>query len=188
MIRTIAILVLALSAAIPATAAQSGPSPSRVLTASKMGRGEAFRGEAQIADVERVIADLINAERSAKGLPSLAVSPELARLARQYSRDMAERRYFAHIDPEGKRVGARVDESCGIVWTTVGENIARNRGFDDPAGVAVREWMRSEGHRENILSGKFRETGIGVWVGPDNTVYFTQIFLTRRPEAGAKRD
>jgi uncharacterized protein YkwD len=187
MIRAMALLALALSAAVPVDAGQGGPAPGRVLAASKIGRGEAFRGESQIANVERVIVDLINAERGARGLPSLVVSPELARLARQYSRDMAERRYFAHVDPEGKRVGARVDEACGIAWTSVGENIARNRGFDDPAGVAVREWMRSEGHRENILSGKFRETGIGVWVGPDDTVYFTQIFLTRRPEAGAKR-
>ena len=49
----------------------------------------------------------------------------------------------------------------------------------DPAGVVVREWMKSQGHRDNILDTRFVETGIGVFVGPDRTVYFTQIFLRR---------
>ena len=41
------------------------------------------------------------------------------------------------------------------------------------------DWMSSEGHRENILDDRFQETGLGVWVAPDKTVYFTQIFMTR---------
>jgi uncharacterized protein YkwD len=139
-------------------------------------------GALDLRALETVIAQQINAERSAQGLPPLRISDELSEIARRYSRDMVERRFFAHEDPDGRRVPGRV-ESAGILnWAEVAENIARNHGFDDPAEVAVREWMKSRDHRTNILDGRYRETGIGVWVAPDNTVYFTQIFLTRKEQ------
>lgn len=132
----------------------------------------------KLESLERTALAGINAERAAAGLPPLVPSTELSRLARAYSRDMAERRYFSHSDPEGRRVVDRTT-TAGIPWRNVGENIARNRGFKDPANVAVREWMKSDGHRGIILDSRYDETGVGVWVGPDRTVYFTQIFLKR---------
>jgi uncharacterized protein YkwD len=134
-------------------------------------------GEA-LTDLERVALEGVNAERLAAGLPPLEISPELMRIARAYSRDMAERRFFSHSDPDGRRIEDRTTVA-GIGWRNVGENIARNRGFKDPASVVVREWMKSQGHRDNILDARYAETGIGVFVGPDRTVYFTQIFLRR---------
>ena len=142
-------------------------------------------GDESLTDLERVALAGVNAERQAAGLPPLEISPDLMRIARAYSRDMAERRFFNHQDPDGRRIEQRTAEA-GIPWRNVGENIARNRGFKDPAGVVVREWMKSQGQRDNILDGRFVETGIGVWVGPDRTVYFTQIFL-RRPQQTAAR-
>ena len=132
----------------------------------------------KLQSLERTALEGINAERAAAGLPPLVPSTELARLARAYSRDMAERRFFSHSDPDGLGVVDRTTKA-GISWKNVGENIARNRGFKDPAAVAVREWMKSDGHRGIILDSRYDETGIGVWVGPDRTVYFTQIFLKR---------
>jgi uncharacterized protein YkwD len=135
-------------------------------------------GDDDLATLEVAALEGINAERRAAGLPPLVASSELSRLARAYSRDMAERRFFSHSDPDGLGVVDRTTKA-GISWKNVGENIARNRGFKDPAAVAVREWMKSEGHRGNVLDSRFEETGIGAWVGPDRTVYFTQIFLRR---------
>ncbi len=132
----------------------------------------------KLEKLEEKALDGINDERESAGLPPLVCTPELCRIARAYSRDMVERHYFGHSDPEGKMVDSRTTVA-GIPWRNVGENIARNRGFKDPAEIAVREWMKSEGHRENILDPKFMETGIGVWVAPDKTVYFTQIFVRR---------
>jgi uncharacterized protein YkwD len=166
---------LALAAAAPAAAGQAGSTP-RPAIARASGPAAAAADDGRLDAIERAALDGVNAERRAAGLPPLVLTPELCRLARIYSRDMAERRYFDHTDPEGRKVDARAD-GAGIRWRNVGENIARNRGFKDPARIAVREWMKSEGHRENILDTRYRETGIGVWVGPDKTVYFTQIFL-----------
>lgn len=130
--------------------------------------------------LEHVAMDHVNEERRAIGVRDLVVSPELSLIAREYCRDMAERRFFAHLDPDGKMVYDRAARGGVSDWTNIAENIARNRGFDDPAAVAVREWMKSEGHRDNILDARFVETGLGAWVGPDRTVYFAQIFI-RRP-------
>ena len=135
-------------------------------------------GDAKLDAIEQSALDGVNAERRAAGLPALVCTPELCRLARSFSRDMVERHYFGHQDPEGRRVDSRAD-AAGIHWRSVGENIARNRGFKDPATVAVREWMKSAGHRENILDARYLETGIGVWVSPDRTIYFTQVFILR---------
>ena len=128
--------------------------------------------------IEQEALDEVNAERQAAGLTPLVCTPELCRLARSDSRDMVERHFFDHQDPDGRRVNERADQA-GIQWRSVGENIARNRGFKDPAAVAVREWMKSAGHRENILDARYLETGIGAWIAPDKTVYFTQVFMVR---------
>ncbi len=164
---------------LPCAARQAGSTPRPALARSATPVvDKTVVDEVALDRLERTALDGVNAERAAAGLPPLECTVELCRLARLYSRDMVERHYFAHSDPEGRMVDARAD-GAGIHWRSVGENIARNRGFKDPAEVAVREWMKSEGHRENILDARYRETGIGVWVAPDKTVYFTQIFLTR---------
>lgn len=177
------VAVLAAAAlAAPVSAGQSGSTPRPAIArVSASAPSPSTAVAAEDAALDRLEQDAlagINAERAAAGLPPLSCTPELCRIARTYSREMVDRHFFAHADPDGATVETRAD-GAGIRWRSVGENIARNRGFKDPAVVAVREWMKSEGHRENILDARFRETGIGVWVAPDKTVYFTQIFVTR---------
>ncbi|MGI8594384.1 MAG: CAP domain-containing protein [Solirubrobacteraceae bacterium] len=72
-------------------------------------------------------------------------------------------------------------------FSTWGENIAWGGGkLGTPASI-VRNWMKSRGHRANILNGAFKESGIGIAVGdPDSTVSgfpaatYTQVFATPR--------
>ena len=61
----------------------------------------------------------------------------------------------------------------------LGENIAYNQGFPDPAGFAVQEWLLSPGHRANILRAEFQQSAIGVFVAANGTVYLTQEFMAR---------
>lgn len=134
--------------------------------------------EKKLRDMEDEALEEVNDERRDAGVPLLVVASDLNRIARDYSREMVERGFFAHQDPDGLRIDARASHA-GIAWQFIGENIARNRGFRNPANTAVKEWMKSAGHRENILNERFTETGIGAWVAPDKTVYFTQIFVLR---------
>jgi uncharacterized protein YkwD len=63
-----------------------------------------------------------------------------------------------------------------------GENIAE--GQRDAAEV-MSSWMRSRGHRDNILSSEFTEIGTGVAVGRNGRLYWAQVF--GRPRAASRR-
>ena len=87
--------------------------------------------------------------------------------------------YFAHETPDGLHLRDRA-HAVGIAhFHVLGENIAYNQGFDDPGAFAVERWLRSPGHRANILNAEFQLSAIGVFVAPDGTVYLTQEFIAR---------
>lgn len=68
----------------------------------------------------------------------------------------------------------RVANRCGL--SMAGENVAY--GF--PSGrAAVRGWMRSDGHRRNILNGSYRLLGSGAAQSNDGTWYAAQVFGRR---------
>ncbi|MDX1390541.1 MAG: CAP domain-containing protein, partial [Acidobacteriota bacterium] len=66
---------------------------------------------------------------------------------------------------------------AGITFSAIAENLLQSLGADDPVRNAVWQWMRSRGHRENILDPEFTETGVGIEVDEDGRLYFTQLFL-----------
>lgn len=108
---------------------------------------------------EKTMFNLHNQTRANRGLPRLCVHPALQRAARAHSADMIQRDYFAHGN-----VGARL-HNFGYRWRTYGENIAYGSGSAGAPAPIFKSWMNSSGHRANILSGKFREVGIGAVTG-----------------------
>jgi uncharacterized protein YkwD len=111
---------------------------------------------------------LINRQRAAHGLRPLRANGPLSRAARGHSVDMVRRGYFSHNTPQGVSPFQRMRQTgygskrraCAL-----GENIAAGTGpFSTPASI-VRMWMNSSGHRANILSSSYRDTGVGVAYG-----------------------
>jgi uncharacterized protein YkwD len=127
---------------------------------------------------ERQAFNLINAERAKNGLQPLVWDGELCRVARTHSENMGRRNFFDHQGPDGTNLLDRVT-ARGIMWRSLGENIAYNQGHDDPAGLAVDQWMHSPKHRANILRANFTHSGIGVARTADGRVYLTQVFIMR---------
>jgi len=130
----------------------------------------------EIESLEQQCLEEVNRVRRRNGLPRLNFYEDLLPLARDYSRRMAEHNFFSHNDPEGRSVRERVDEA-DIKWRMVGENLAYSNGYVNPVAASLHGWMGSPGHRANILEPDFTLTAIGVWIKPDGTVYFTEIFL-----------
>jgi uncharacterized protein YkwD len=103
------------------------------------------------------ILDAMNRERATRGLEPLRLNERLSLAARDRIDDMFAKRYFAHVSPDGiepfvwaKRHGYR--------YRIIGENLAV--GY---RGTAVVDgWMRSPGHRDNILQRSFDEVGIAI--------------------------
>ena len=130
----------------------------------------------EIESLEQQCLDEVNRVRHARRLVRLDFYNDLLPVARQYSRRMAEERFFSHTDPDGRTVRERVDEA-DIKWRMVGENLAYSNGYINPVAASLHRWMDSPGHRRNILDPDFRLTAIGAWIDSDGTVYFTEIFL-----------
>jgi uncharacterized protein YkwD len=88
--------------------------------------------------------------------PTVVYNAKLAEAALKHSVAMAEQGFFDHTDPMGKTVGGRSKDS-GYRFRVVGENIAAGH---DSVDDAVRGWLMSESHCENMIDARFVEFGI----------------------------
>ncbi len=104
---------------------------------------------------------LVNQDRAANGVASLAYSASLARVAQYRAQDMLNRNYFSHYDPStGQLAFVQLLHLWGIPYSTAGENIAWST---DPSMAAINTmFMNSPDHRANILKAAYHRIGIGV--------------------------
>jgi uncharacterized protein YkwD len=111
---------------------------------------------------------LINAERAAHGVRPLKLDKRLSRAALRHSRDMVANSYFAHDSRSGAGFSARIARTGWMngrrSWN-VGENLAWGSGSRGTPRAIVKAWMKSTGHRHNMLQPRFRVIGIGIGAG-----------------------
>ena len=121
---------------------------------------------------QKEVLDLVNIEREKNGFLKLRLNQQLADVATVKSQDMINEDYFDHNSPT---YGSPFDmmESFGITFYAAGENIAA--GYGSPKSV-MNGWMRSPGHKSNILDPDFTEIGIGIAIS-EGTLYWTQMFI-----------
>jgi uncharacterized protein YkwD len=117
--------------------------------------------------VDRVVA-LVNEERADAGCGALTVDGKLNAAASAHSADMADRNYFSHTTPEGVTFDQRI-ENAGYA-APGGENIAQGQ---DSADEVMAAWMKSKGHKANILNCQFNTIGVGL---ATDGWYWTQDF------------
>jgi cysteine-rich secretory family protein len=110
----------------------------------------------------------------------------LAAVALAHSRDMLRRRYFAHVDPEGRTPTGRIN-AAGIRWRALAENIAANRTVTNAENDLMDEPRFQQNHRGNILNPAYTDVGIGIVQGPNGDLYITQDFIAIPPERGGVR-
>jgi uncharacterized protein YkwD/uncharacterized membrane protein required for colicin V production len=120
---------------------------------------------------EAGMLELVNRERTSRGLKPLVMNDALREVARAHARDMFKRGYFAHETPEGISPSQRMD-SAGIRYRTAGENLALAPSLD----IAHDGLMDSPGHQANILNVDFGTVGIGVLDGGVYGKMFVQEF------------
>lgn len=111
---------------------------------------------------EASFVDLLNSERSAAGLPTLAVAADLTDVARRHSARMADQNDLHHNPNLASDVSG---------WQSVGENVGRG-----PRVQPIHDaFMDSSGHRANILDADWTEVGVGVEIR-DGVVWVTEVF------------
>lgn len=162
--------------------AYSRPRRVKLETSSPVSKATTVASPPSLDDanaIERKAFEQTNQARIENGLAPLAWDSELCAMARAHSEKMAQQKFFSHESPDGLQLKERAHLSGILHFRVIGENIAYNKGYDDPGGFAVERWMNSSGHRANILYNAFQASAIGSYVAADGSVYLTQVFITR---------
>jgi uncharacterized protein YkwD len=121
------------------------------------------RSGTSMAALEGSVVARMNVVRRSHGLRAFRMNRRLRTAAVFHSKDMGRRGYFEHDSLTGTPFWRRIQRfypSRGFSSWTVGENLLWGSNTYD-ATFAVREWMESPPHRQNILSRDWREVGIG---------------------------
>jgi uncharacterized protein YkwD len=108
-----------------------------------------------------------NVARRQHGLRPLKAGPCVDRFAESWTSRMAARGFFSHqrLRPVLRRCHRHM----------AGENIARSSGSWSAYQV-VQAWMRSPGHRHNILNRRYKALGVSAWRSASGGTYITQDF------------
>lgn len=173
---------------------QPDTTPSPRTDSSQQTTTESDDGKLNITKVERWIWIYTNAERSQHGLNNVSYAPRIASVARDHSENMAKHDYIGHTEPNGETGEERYADVCDYTGSgyAFGENAASayyNERFiawgtdqtvyltteQEVAKYLVDGWMRSDGHRANILTEEWTELGAGIAVS-GNKVYASQTF------------
>jgi uncharacterized protein YkwD len=113
------------------------------------------------------VVDEVNRVRLAHGLQPLRRSVGLTACARGHTLAMARRGVFAHELPGEPKFAARVRRHYrprDARWSA-GENLAAQTA-PLSARDAVQMWLQSPGHRQNLLSRRWREIGVAAVFAP----------------------
>jgi uncharacterized protein YkwD len=117
--------------------------------------------KALLSGLELDIVARMNAQRGARGLRPLRVSRGLTAAADYHSHEMGAFGFFEHSSRNGAPFWRRLERfyPSGRGYWSVGENIFWESP-DTSGASAVHEWMISPPHRQNILTGEWRDVGV----------------------------
>ena len=113
------------------------------------------KDEIRLWPCEKKLIELTNAERARYGLGPLTLEKGLLDSARTHCYWMADVRSLQHTT------------------AAVAENIAMGQGS---CTEAVADWMRSPGHRANML-GRYSRIGAAAYTAADGRIYWCLQFL-----------
>ncbi len=154
--------------------------------------------------LEKKVFDLINDERNRNGRKALQWNEGIANVARLHSRYLAtfniglsNSYYLNHVDATGTYQDSRLHKGGIHYFDMSAENLHVNSivkkyladGKNTPVEYNTEEelaqkadtgWMNSPGHRQNIMTGEYDESGLGIAADSTGTNYiYTQIFIHR---------
>jgi uncharacterized protein YkwD len=121
---------------------------------------------------EQYLFAAANRERLSRGLSVLKQDPVLAQAAAFHARQMADHEGISHEFPGEPDLASRA-ATAGVHFSIVSENVA-----EAPEPTVIHDmWMKSEGHRENLLDPDVNVAGISVVVR-DHQFYAVEDFAS----------
>ena len=174
---------------LPTGGAYRSASPSNTSSASTTSTSNnssaisARRRPSGIGAFEEEVLLLTNQAREQAGVRPLAYDPLLGRIAEAHSSDMLRQDFFSHDSLDGSSYVDRMRRAGFTISGPTAENIAA--GSSTPEQVVSR-WLRSPGHRRNILNPALTHIGIGHAFAANDSGrvayrhYWTQVFHGER--------
>lgn len=101
-----------------------------------------------------------NKERGQRNIPQLMLDDNLEKFAQKHAEWMASRGSLQH-------------SSLNLSYRYRGENIAYNQKTEE---TVTKDWMKSSGHRQNILNRKFTHVGFGCAKTENGNPYWCAVF------------
>jgi uncharacterized protein YkwD len=133
-------------------------------------------------DLEAIVLRATNTYRASKNYPALKAAAGNMRLAaRAHAIDLLATSGMGHIASTGHNFESRIRAFNGgqMILTPMAENAARLRNSrlsdTEMAQALVQQWVKSPGHRRNLVSRDYLDVAIGV-VKRGDDVYAVQIF------------
>ncbi|MBQ8590836.1 MAG: hypothetical protein IJ486_10345 [Firmicutes bacterium] len=139
------------------------------------GSGDNIGNSENVSAVAEQMLAQVNRERRSAGLSELTLSRELSNVAEIKAEDMRDHGYFSHTSPT---YGSPFEmmKQFGISYRKAGENIAKGQ---KTVSEVMNGWMKSSGHRENILNKDFTHMGVGYCTDRFGNGYWVQMFISR---------
>jgi uncharacterized protein YkwD len=128
----------------------------------------------------QAVFDQLNFYRLSNGLQMLEYSVTLQHAADLDAKDMYDRNFFSHTNPDGEGPGDRA-VAAGFCHPYGGENIAKGQNTLGTAEEVMAAWKNSTGHNANMLRTQFKYVGVGyyhVQVGQSHFYYWVQLFAS----------
>ena len=140
--------------------------------------------QAQLAALKVRLFELVEEERMQAGAKPLVLDPERVVAAQAHSDDMARKRSFDTMNPNGnlalntllstdpKFIGFFAENSAAQYFTP-------SLGIDPDAMAKgfLEIWLGSPTHRSNLTYKDFDRTGIGIAVN-GNAIYVSEVFTS----------
>jgi uncharacterized protein YkwD len=141
----------------PKPSTKPTPTPSHTATPKPTTKPPTTKPPAPSGGAEAQVLQLTNTERAKAGCGPLRTNSALTKAADLHATDMVVHHYFDHNSQDGRSPFTRM-KAAGFSGGAMAENIAV--GYKSAAAV-VDGWMKSEGHRKNILNCDYTMIGIG---------------------------
>jgi uncharacterized protein YkwD len=129
---------------------------------------------------QAVIFQQLNLHRQQAGLPPLTLNPLLMEAAQGHADNMARQDKYGDTDTDGHILdGHDVVYRVGLVgyrYSWLGENVAFNQYYPNPAQTLADQWWNSPPHRANMLETRYTEVGIGIATGASGRTYGVEDF------------
>lgn len=172
---TLSFGVLAVAAGLAAPSAHAAGRPVEPVTCKG---ADVPATQQSVAATRSAIVCLIDAARAERKLPALKANARLQTAAQRFARTLDPGKPLTHAGRDGSTPLTRITDA-GYARDAAGisaaETLGRSKGSLATPATRVRKWLGAASTRKLLLSGKYRDVGVGVVVSGATATFVVEV-------------